>query len=100
MKLIDLNAQNTKDAQAMVKRALASLRKATKYVFHVDQGFEGKEYVVTVETDIPEYFIDELETLISKSARATKVKSKVYPGNFDWASDTYFKDAAYVSFKF
>jgi hypothetical protein len=103
--MMDLKAVNAKDAEKMVKQALAKLRKATKYVFHVDQGFGWDKdkpgvYGVTVQTDIPEYFIDELETLIHKSARATKVESKVYPGDFDWASDTYIKDAAFVSFKF
>jgi hypothetical protein len=100
MKLINLAAQNTKNAEAMVHKALAALRKQTKYIDNIDHGFEGNKYYVTVETDIPEYFIDELETLINQSARATKVKSKVYPGSFDWASDTYIKDAAFVSFKF
>lgn len=103
--MIDLNAVNAKDAEKMVKKALAKLRRATKYVFHIDQGFgwdpdKPNVYGVTVETDIPEYFIDELESLIYKSERATKVASKVYKGDFDWASDTYIKDAAFVSFKF
>jgi hypothetical protein len=100
-----VKARDTKDAEALVKKALAKLRKATKYVFHVDQGFgwdsdKPNVYGVTVQTDIPEYFIDELETLVYHSDRATKVSSKVYPGDFDWASDTYIKDAAFVSFKF
>lgn len=102
---VDLKAVNAKDAETMVKKALAKLRKATKHVYHIDQGFgwdsnKPGEYGVTVETNLPEYFIDELETLIHNSARATKVESKVYPGSFDWASQTYIKDAAFVSFKF
>lgn len=36
---IDLKAVNAKDAESMVRKALAKLRKATKHVYHVDQGF-------------------------------------------------------------
>lgn len=98
--MFNVNVQNVKDAESMVKRALTALRKETKYVGHVDQGFEDKVYVVTVETNLPYSFIYALETLVAKSARGTLVTSKVCPGSFDWASDTYIKDAAYVSFRF
>ena len=99
--MTNVNLQNTKDAESMVKRALVALRKATPYVNLVGQGYEiGRLYSVTVETDIPYEFIDLLEPLVAKSERAMLVDSKVYPGQFDWKSDTYIKDSAYVSFRF
>ena len=96
----EIKVRDTKAAEGIVKKALSELRKKTPYIGHVDQGFDRNEYVVTIETNLPEYAVDTLEWLVGKSARATMVESRVYPGSFDWAADTYVKDGAYVAFKF
>ena len=99
MKLVDVAGRNRKEAEAIFKKAVKELRSKTTHVAFTDFEITGYNVFVLAETDSPETFIDIVETLIEKSPTAKKVSSKVHQGRFDWASDTYIKDAGEVRFK-
>lgn len=100
MAFVDIAAQNLKEAELIVQKSVIALQKATKHVGFIDKGFVGREYVVTVETNLPEFMNDLIEAQVAKSSRATLVSCAIHDGYFDWASDTYIKDCSHVVFKF
>lgn len=101
MKLVDVAGRNRKEAESIVKKAITALKKHTKYIGWVDQGFQkGTEYFVLIETNVPELAVDALESAVKNSPNGKLISSKVHPGSFDWAADTYIKDSAEVRFKF
>lgn len=100
MKLVDVAGRNHKEAETIFKKAVKELKSKTPHVAFTDFAINGNNVFVLAETDSPEAFIDIVETLIEKSSNAKKVSSKVHKGHFDWAADTYIKDAGEVRFKF
>ena len=95
-KLVD----NRADADEIYRKVLEAARKATKYVAHTDLSFHDGVWIITIETDIPHGVGDLAETIIKKSKRGMHARSKAFPGQFDWASDTYIKDQVLISFRF
>ena len=88
------------EAEAIFKKVVKAAKKATKYVFDEDLSFIDGKYVITIFTDIPEGVGDIAETIIAKSERGMHVETECYPGQFDWASDTYIKDQVLIWFRF
>jgi hypothetical protein len=54
---------------------------------------------ITIETDSPQWVEDEISSLINKTQHGIFVSSKIYPGFFDWAADTYIKDSVIIKFR-
>lgn len=58
----------------------------------------GMRSGIFVETSEPMHMRDVIETVIQKHKYGVRLGHKHHIGSFDWASDTYIKDAIEVSY--
>jgi len=90
-----------KRAEALAKKMLTMAKKLTSHAKLADVGSQhsdGKIWWVTINSDTQ--LSDEMADIVKKDDRAILVHKEEHKGQFDWASDTYIKDASSVSFKF
>jgi len=95
---------NHKDAEAINKKALELFKRIKKvgdYICHTDFYPEARgTYTILAETNIPQHVGDALRDIVEKSERAIFMHITIHEGRFDWAANTYIKDAVSVTFKF
>jgi diacylglycerol kinase family enzyme len=102
---VDLKERNRKHADLLVKKMLAELKRQKAYIGHVDHTVQGDVHTVLIENSQAggpgsKYgFSWDMEAIVHDSPLAQFISRKEHPGSFDWASDTYIKDASEVKFK-
>ena len=98
IKNVDLKERAEELANALISKMKVQAKKKNVRLADISIN-AGKETSIIVETNSPEWVGDVLELLIEKSKYGIHVKTIVHPGSFDWAADTYIKDAVEVTFK-
>lgn len=98
IKSVDLKERAEELANALISKIKVQAKKKHVRLANISLNV-GKETTIIVETNSPEWVGDMLELLIQKSQHGVHVKTVVHPGSFDWAADTYIKDAVEVTFK-
>ena len=97
--MAEVTAQTIQKELNTIQRKIKAL--AAKHPYHKVEDFGPiGEGVWFAQVSGPETLGDQLEEIIDSSPRAIRVgRSKRYSGSFDWASQTYIKDADTITFK-
>ena len=98
IKKVDLKERAKELADAAIAKLQVQAKKKSVRLADISVNVD-KVTSIIVETNSPEWAGDVLELIIQKSEHGVHVKTVVHPGSFDWAADTYIKDAVEVTFK-
>lgn len=92
-----IEAEMLKDAQNILKRSVARIKKSGGRVGNTEASVENQQAYIEIESNIGDvcYIIDEE----IKTARLKIIDKREFEGRYDWDADVYAKPAGCVWFK-
>lgn len=98
--MIDIPTRNAKEFESIKRKVTAYVKsiKGQCCLGALDFGTEKDEYYITLENDGE--LASDIADFIRKSPNGKLLRADNYKGSYDWASDTYARPQAVVTFKF